>query len=70
MPIRVRRRGRSVPRAPTDMPSTRMLPCWNDSSPFMHFTSVLLPDPDGPQITTTSPRARVAEQSRSTGVLP
>jgi len=32
----------------------------------MHLIKVLLPDPDGPQMTTTSPRATDNEQSRST----
>ena len=36
----------------------------------MHFMSVLLPEPEGPQMTTTSPRLIVRLQPRSTGVVP
>ena len=36
----------------------------------MHLISVLLPEPDGPQITTTSPRPIAVVQPRSTGVAP
>ena len=62
MPTRARRRGRSTPglRRPSEgraTPSTVMAPCWNGSSALMHLMSVLLPEPLGPQTTTTSPRA-------------
>ena len=33
----------------------------NGSSPLMHLMSVLLPEPHGPQITTTSPLAMLVE---------
>jgi hypothetical protein len=36
------------------------------SRPFTVLMKVLLPDPDGPQITTTSPRAMLALQSLRT----
>jgi len=40
------------------------------SRPLMHLISVLLPEPDGPHITTTSPRLIDIVQSRSTTVGP
>src|SRR2546425_7529220 len=36
----------------------------------MHLIRVLLPDPEGPQITTTSPRPIAVVQPRSTAVEP
>jgi hypothetical protein len=69
MPTRARRRGRSVFGSPTDMPSTVMLPCWKGSRPLTHLISVDLPEPDGPQTTTTSPLATLVLHALSTGVL-
>ena len=54
MPIRVRRRVELCLSA-TSSPSTTISPCWNGSSPLTHLISVLLPEPEGPQTTTTSP---------------
>ena len=48
------------------MPSTMMSPFWNGSSALTHLISVDLPDPDGPQTTTTSPLATLVVQSVST----
>src|SRR5215510_4135944 len=62
MPMRERSLGRLVERSPTEMPSTVMVPLANGSNPLMHLISVLLPEPDGPQITTTSPLAMLIEQ--------
>ena len=66
MPMRARSFGRSVVRSPTETPSTVILPRWNGSSPFTHLISVLLPEPEGPQTTTTSPLATRVLQSLST----
>src|SRR2546423_5306681 len=53
IPTRARRAFRSVPGACTDLPSTVISPASIRSRPLMHRISVLLPDPDGPQTTTT-----------------
>src|SRR3974390_2998738 len=55
MPMRARSLGRSVFGSPTETPSTLTAPFWNGSSPFTHLISVDLPEPEGPQTTTTSP---------------
>src|SRR5260370_37228136 len=55
MPMRARSLERLVLRSPTEMPSTMMAPSWNGSKPFTHLISVDLPEPEGPQTTTTSP---------------
>ena len=47
-------------------PSTMSLPCWCSSSRLMQRISVLLPEPDGPQMTMRSPRATARSMSRST----
>ena len=52
------------------MPSTTMSPFWKGSSAFTVLISVLLPEPDGPQTTTTSPFWMVVVQSVSTWKLP
>ena len=62
MPMRARSFGRSVLGSPTETPSTVMAPCENGSSPLTHLISVDLPEPDGPQTTTTSPLAISVEQ--------
>ena len=41
-------------------------PSWNGSRPFTVLMSVLLPEPDGPQTTTTSPLETCVEQLVST----
>ena len=70
MPMRARSFGRLVLGSPTEMPSTVMRPFWNGSSPLTHLISVDLPEPDGPQTTTTSPLATSVEQSFSTCIGP
>src|SRR5437879_11206772 len=70
MPMRERSFGRLVLGAPTEMPSTVMLPFWKGSSAFTHLISVDLPLPEGPHTTTTSPLATSVEQSASTWKLP
>ena len=70
MPIRARNLGRSVFGSPTEMPSTLMWPFWNGSNPLTHLISVDLPEPEGPQTTTTSPLATSVEHSLSTCVGP
>ena len=47
-----------------------MRPFWKGSSPLTHLISVDLPEPDGPQTTTTSPLATSVEQLLSTCVGP
>src|SRR3546814_15334635 len=70
MPMRARKRGRLVSGAPTDTPSTKISPFWKGSSPLTVFISVDLPEPEGPQTTTTSPCATWVLQSSSTCVAP
>src|SRR5664279_2075854 len=70
MPTRARSRGRSVLGSLTEMPSTVIVPCANGSRPFTHLISVDLPEPDGPQTTTTSPLATWVLQSSSTWAWP
>ncbi|MNZ66158.1 hypothetical protein D3C78_843740 [compost metagenome] len=57
MPTRERSFGRSVFALAMEVWSTTMSPCWNGSSAFTHLIRVDLPEPDGPQTTTTSPLA-------------
>src|SRR3954453_756665 len=66
MPMRARSLGRLVLRSPTEVPSTVITPFWNGSSPLTHLISVDLPEPDGPQTTTTSPLATLVVQSFKT----
>ena len=70
MPMRARSFGRLVLRSPTAMPSTVIAPSWNGSSPLTHLISVDLPEPEGPQTTTTSPLATPVEQSLEHLALP
>src|SRR5258705_10424168 len=70
MPKRARSLERLVLRSPTEMASTMMAASWNGSSPLTHLISVDLPEPEGPQTTTTSPLATAVEQRLSTCVLP
>ena len=55
MPTRERSLGRLVFGSVIEMPSTTMSPFWNGSSALTVLISVDLPEPDGPQTTTTSP---------------
>jgi hypothetical protein len=66
MPTRARSFGRSVPFAATLTPSTVIAPPSIGSSALTHLMSVDLPEPDGPQTTTTSPLAMEAVQPFST----
>src|SRR5262245_14426831 len=63
MPTRARSFGRSVLGLPTETPSTVIVPPWKGSSALTHLIKVDLPDPDGPQTTTTSPLATLVVQS-------
>ena len=70
MPTRERSFGRLVFGSEIDVPSTTMSPFWNGSNAFTVLISVDLPDPDGPQTTTTSPFLIEVVQSVSTWKLP
>src|SRR5262249_23823547 len=63
MPICARRRVRLVFESPTEMPLTTTSPSWKGSRPLTVLISVLLPEPDGPHTTTTSPLFTRVEQS-------
>src|SRR5262245_12409497 len=63
IPICARRRVRLVLGSPTEMPLTRTSPFWNGSSPLTVLIRVLLPEPDGPHTTTTSPFSTAVVQS-------
>src|SRR5262245_58300200 len=66
MPICARRRVRLVFESPTEMPLTTTSPCWKGSRPLTVLISVLLPEPDGPHTTTTSPLfTRVVQSFRT-----
>src|SRR5215831_2033943 len=66
MPICARRRVRLVLESPTEMPLTTTSPCWNGSSPLTVLIKVLLPEPEGPHTTTTSPLLTAVVQLFST----
>src|SRR3954464_9215886 len=66
MPTRERSLGRLVLGSLTLVPSTLMSPFWNGSSALTVLISVDLPDPDGPQTTTTSPFSTAVVQFFST----
>src|SRR5215469_1794762 len=70
IPTRERSLGRFVRRSPTEIPSIRISPSWNGSRPFTHLIKVDLPDPDGPQTTTTSPLVTSVLQSFNTWKSP
>ncbi|MNO79601.1 hypothetical protein D3C76_707750 [compost metagenome] len=57
MPTRERSFGRLVFGSAMEVRSTTMSPFWNGSRAFTHLIRVDLPEPDGPQTTTTSPLA-------------
>src|SRR5262245_61872865 len=67
-------RERSTVRSASDReivsPSTTTSPDWMRSRAFTQRISVLLPDPDGPQTTTTSPLDTARVMSRSTWSFP
>ena len=63
MPTRLRSLGRLVLGSCTEMPSTVISPFWNGSSALTVLISVDLPEPEGPQTTTTSPLLMLTEQS-------
>src|SRR5580765_4098847 len=63
MPICARRRVRLVFGSPTETPLTSTSPFWNGSSPLTVLIRVLLPEPDGPQTTTTLPFSTPVVQS-------
>src|SRR5262245_41657441 len=66
MPTWVRSFTRSTRGPVTGSPRTTIWPCWTPSSPLTHRMSVLLPDPEGPHTTTTSPTPTARSMSRST----
>ena len=70
MPTRERSFGRSVFGSEIEMPLTTMSPFWNGSSAFTVLISVDLPEPDGPQTTTTSPFLMEVVLSVSTWKVP
>ena len=51
-------------------PSTTMSPFWKGFQPLTVLISVLLPEPEGPHTTTTSPFWMLVVQSVSTWKLP
>src|SRR6266850_4359707 len=66
IPICARSRVRLVLGSPTETPLTRTSPFWNGSSPLTVLINVLLPEPEGPHTTTTSPLLTAVEHSLST----
>ena len=70
MPTRERSLGRLVLLSAMETPSTTMSPFWNGSSALTVLISVDLPEPDGPQTTTTSPFLIAVVQSVRTWKLP
>ena len=70
MPTRLRNFGRFVLGSCTGTPSTQISPFWKGSSALMVLIRVDLPEPEGPQTTTTSPLLIWVEQSVSTWVVP
>ena len=63
MPTFARKFGKSVLGSCKRIPFTISSPSWNGSRALIVLIRVDLPDPDGPQITTTSPFLMVVEQS-------
>lgn len=66
IPMRARKAGRFVLGVVTTVPSITIVPCWTGSSALRHLIRVDLPEPDGPQTTTTSPLPTDREQFFST----
>jgi hypothetical protein len=54
----------------TGSPATRTLPAFGRRSPETSFSSVDLPQPDGPTIAANSPSSIAIEQSRSARTPP
>ena len=70
MPVDVRARSRSQSGWVSSMPSTNTLPSEGVSSMLTQRRSVLLPDPDGPMMQTTSPLVTDRSIPRSTWLDP
>src|SRR5688572_2763405 len=70
MPISERRRLSALPARLTDCPSKRTSPSSIVSRPLMQRSIVDLPEPDGPAMTTTSPRSIVRSIPSSTRLSP
>jgi len=70
MPTWERSLERLVLGSPTEVPFTTMSPCWKGSRPLTHLIRVDLPEPEGPQTTTTSPFFTSVVQSVSTWNCP
>src|SRR6266446_5408428 len=70
MPTLERNLDRFVRLSPTEEPSTMISPFCKLSNPFTHLIRVDLPDPEGPQTTTTSPFVTSVLQSFSTWKSP
>ena len=66
MPTRERSLGKSVAGSCKGTPSTVISPFWKGSRALTVLMRVDLPEPEGPQTTTTSPLLTVTEQSLST----
>ena len=66
MPMRARSLDRLAAGSPTDTPSTVIVPRWKGSRPLTVLIRVDFPEPDGPQMTITSPLLTVVVQSVST----
>ena len=70
MPTWLRIRAIGTAGSPTAIPSTTTRPALTGSRPLMQRSSVLLPDPLGPMITSRSPRATSTETSSRTLSVP
>src|SRR3989338_4096581 len=70
MPTRERSFGRSVLGLAIEVPSTTTSPCWKGSRALTHLIRVDLPEPEGPQTTTTSPLLTWVVQSVRTWKSP
>src|ERR1700681_2577077 len=70
MPTWLRIAASSPPLAVSRLPSTTTVPSCTASRPLMQRISVLLPEPDGPITTTTSPVATARSMSASTWFVP
>ena len=66
MPTWERSLDRLVFASASPTPLTMILPCWMVSRPLTQRISVLLPEPEGPHTTTTSPLFTWVVQSVST----
>ncbi|GJD73547.1 hypothetical protein CFIICLFH_1776 [Methylobacterium goesingense] len=70
MPTRARSFGRLVFLSCTGVPSTTISPFWKGSRALTHLIRVDLPEPEGPQTTTTSPLFTAVVQSVRTWKSP